>query len=653
MFGFLRHVGVRRLGVFGVRSFSAAVSDAGSKFRNVAIVAHVDHGKTTLVDALLESSGACQLNDRAMDSNDLEKERGITILSKVTSLKHGDTLVNLVDTPGHSDFSGEVERVLSMVDGICLVVDATDGPMPQTKYVLSKALQLDLKPIVVINKIDRPTARTDDVEIEVFDLFCSLDAKDHQLEYDVVYACGKAGWASRTNVPLDKVGDMEPNMLPLLDAIESEIPAPHVEHVAGEFRMLISILESDATVHLGKILQTGLIVSGEVRTGDKVKVIHPDGSPESDATVIKMFKRVGMQRYEIEHAVAGDIITLAGVSGASVADTICSENAVHHGALDAPSLDPPTLSMWFSPNTSPFVGHPKHSGGTKLTAHAIKARLLQEAETNVAIQVSDDYKSLDGREAIEVHGRGEMQLGILIENMRREGFELGVSPPLPLFKHGEGNDVLEPVEEVQIDVEEQYAGGVIETVAARKGEMIDSVLNDDGTRNKLTFHIPSRGMIGLRSVLTELCRGDAIVNAIYLEYQKYKGAFAEVRKGVLVASHDGVATTYALGPLESRGELFISPTQQVYTGMVVGEHSKSNDLPVNVAKTKKLTNVRAAGKDDTVRLSPPRQMQLEDYIGYIQQDELVEVTPNDIRIRKSILDGSARRRPKSQKPIVQ
>jgi len=650
----LRSVVSRSIGFRSRNLFSPYIRFASTGHRNVAIVAHVDHGKTTLVDAVLRCATAGTdnatpaLNARVMDSNDLERERGITILSKVTSMTYADTNINIVDTPGHSDFGGEVERVLSMVDGICLVVDATDGPMPQTKFVLSKALKMNLTPIVVINKVDRPTARIEEVENEVFDLFCSLDANDTQMEYTTLYASGKEGWAE--NAMPDWTDETRTKtMSPLLDTIIKDIPTPRIDP-GPDFKMLVTIMESDTTVHLGKLLLTGRIYGGTCAPGQKVMVIKHTGEVlDGESTVVKMFKRVGTSRVEINEVEAGDIITLAGVADGKVADTILASNSADLTPIQGPVLDPPTISMMFSVNDSPFVGNPENSGGTKLTSQLLKDRLRKEAETNIAIRIYNESFSVDGRESVEVHGRGELQLGILIETMRREGFEISVSPPKALMKKSEDGKLLEPIEEVVIDVPDIHGGKTMEAVIARKGEMMDSVMSEDGLRSRLTFSIPSRGMIGLRGELTTMCRGDCIVNAVFLEYQLHRGKIGDIRKGVLIASAEGIATEYALTKLEARGELFIGPTEKVYMGMIVGEHSRSNDLEINVAITKKLTNVRAAGKDEYSRLQPPRKMNLENYLGYIAPDELVEVTPKAIRIRKSHLNPSLRKGPKASR----
>lgn len=620
----------------------------GDKFRNVAIVAHVDHGKTTLVDALLSSTDArTALNDRVMDSNDLERERGITILSKVTSMPHGNKTINLVDTPGHSDFSGEVERVLSMVDGICLVVCATEGPMPQTKYVLSKALGLGLLPIVVINKVDRPTARVAEVENEVFDLFCSLDASDEQLEYKTIYTSGKDGWSTRKLPDESELEGFKGDMTPLLDTIVATIPSPRVDESTPELRMLVSIMESDPSIHLGKLLLTGRILSGRIKTGDTVHVMNPDGTTvDSAASVIKLMKRVGTARYEIDGSSAGDIITIAGILDGRVGDTICAPAIANLGPLKAPKLDPATISMYFSVNDSPLAGSKEHSNGTKLTQQALNDRLRSEAFTNIAIQVARETRNIDGRESFEVHGRGEMQLGILIESMRREGFELGVSPPKALFIEDDDGQKLEPVEEITVDVPEDIAGKVMELIIARKGDLFDAALNEEGSRRKMSFHIPSRGMVGLRSEVTRMARGDCIVNSIFYKYEPHKGKIGDTRKGVILSSAAGTSTSYACAAAEPRGELFIEPGSEVYQGMIIGEHSRNEDIEVNITKTKKLTNIRAAGKDEAIRLTPPRVMTLEDAIGYINSDEIIEVTPASIRLRKSIL-GSVRKAKRS------
>ena len=472
------------------------------------------------MDALLKASqrdAHTNLNDREMDSDPLEKERGITILSKSTSINYDNCIINIVDTPGHTDFGGEVERVLSMVDGICLIVDATDGPMPQSKFVLMKALEKKLRPIVVINKIDRPTARIQEVENEIFDLFCSLNASDDQLEYPTVYAVGRDGWASLSLPSLTGSTSLsdhkfENEITPLLDTIVSTVPNPVPEN-GDEFRMLATIMESDPSVHLGKILLTGRVGSGEVHPGKKVVILSPEGENKGESTVVKLFKRVGTRRYEIDNAIAGDIVTVAGVAGARATDTLCALEEEHRGPVSGPKLDPPTISMYFSVNDSPLAGKPLFSDGTKLTSQLLQERLLKETESNVAISVSSAIP-VDNRDCYEVQGRGEMQLGILIENMRREGFELSVSPPRALMKKDENGKRLEPIEECTIDVAEEITGKVVDVLMHRKGEMIDTAGSEDGTRRKSVFKIPTRGVVGLRSELIRLARGDVVYHQL-------------------------------------------------------------------------------------------------------------------------------------------
>jgi len=627
----------------GLAQQESSFAEGASRIRNVAIVAHVDHGKTTLVDALLSSTEAkAKLNDRVMDSNDLERERGITILSKVTCMPHGDFTINLVDTPGHSDFSGEVERVLSMVDGICLVVCATEGPMPQTKYVLSKALKLGIQPVVVINKVDRPTARITEVENEVFDLFCNLEASDEQLEYKTLYSSAKDGWASASRPT--STAEMKPDMSPLLDTIVADLPGPEVASQDETFRMLVSIMESDPSVHMGKLLLTGRIASGSLRQGDKVRILKPSGdSLEDEMTVVRIMKRVGTVRYEIESTCAGDLVTLSGIVGGRVADTICEASALSMGPIPAPVLDPPTISMFFAVNDSPFAGDKEISGGTKMTTQVLRERLLKETETNVAIKLEPKSRVIDGRESFEVHGRGEMQLGILVESIRREGFELSVSPPKALFRKLQDGTVEEPIEELHIDVEEAVSGKIMEEVIGRKGFLKDSVPSEDGTRLKLVFEIPSRGLVGLRTKFIALTRGDMLMSTIFLEYQAHKGELGDARNGAIISTDEGVSTGYALTSAEARGVLFITPGQRVYTGMIIGEANRDQEVEFNVCKAKKLTNMRAAAKDENVKLTPPRIMNLEECMSFIQQDELVEVTPRGIRIRKSVLDPARRK----------
>ena len=594
--------------------------------RNVAIIAHVDHGKTTLIDVLLSQSGAFrtgqQVSERAMDSNDLERERGITILAKVTSLEWSDARINIVDTPGHADFGGEVERILSMVDGAILLVDAAEGPMPQTKFVLAKALARGLKPIVVINKIDKPDARPDFVLDAVFDLFAALDADDEQLDFPVLYGSAKEGWmAVEPEGPRETVG-------PLLDLVLSHVPEPEIEK--GAFRMLATTLEADP--FLGRLL-TGRVASGSVKANQTIRAISRDGSTVETFRASKVLAFRGLERQPIEIAEAGDIVTLSGMSEATVADTLC-DPAVNE-PIAAQPIDPPTLSMTFRINDGPYAGQE----GKKVQSRVIRERLLREAEGNVALQITEG----DDKDSFEVAGRGELQLGILIETMRREGFELTIGKPRVVYREGENGERLEPVEEVVIDVDDEFSGAVIEKLSGRKGDM-QEMKPSGGGRTRLVFHVPTRGLIGYQPELLSDTRGTAILNRLFHAYEPWRGEIAGRRTGVLLSNSQGEAVAYALYNLQDRGPMMISPGAKVYHSMIVGEHTRGNDLEVNVLKGKQLTNIRAAGKDDAVRLTPPRRLTLEQSIAYIADDELVEVTPAAIRLRKAVLDPHKRKR---------
>ena len=600
--------------------------------RNIAIIAHVDHGKTTLVDRLLQESGTFrahqQVAERAMDSNDLERERGITILAKCTSVVWKDTRINIVDTPGHADFGGEVERVLSMVDGVLLLVDAAEGPMPQTKFVLGKALRLGLRPIVVINKVDRPDQRADEVHDEVFDLFAALDANEDQLDFPTLFASAKDGWTS-TDGPEAGLPE-EKTMAPLFELICEHVTAPDV-NPEGAFSMLATTLERDA--HLGRLL-TGRIMAGRVRANQPVKALSRDGKVVEQTKVTKILAFRGLERESLETAEAGDIVTLAGFSKATVADTLCDE-AVNE-AIAAQPIDPPTLAMTFSVNDSPLAGQE----GTKVTTRMIEERLLREAEGNVAIQI----KQLPSKDAFEVAGRGELQLGVLIETMRREGYEVAVARPRVLLKEDpETGKKLEPVEEVVIDLDEEFSGAVVETLSRRKADLIE-MKNAGIGRQRLVFHAPSRSLIGYHGDFLTDTRGTGIMNRLFHGYAPYKGEIESRRNGVLVSLEQGTAVAYALWNLEDRGKFFISPGEKVYGGMVLGEHNRPMDLEVNPLKAKQLTNIRAAGKDDAILLTPPTRLSLEQALTYIADDELVEVTPASIRLRKRHLDPHVRKR---------
>jgi GTP-binding protein len=596
--------------------------------RNIAIIAHVDHGKTTLVDALLKQSGAFRQNQKvesqALDSNDLERERGITILAKCTSILWGDTRINIVDTPGHADFGGEVERILNMVDGAIVLVDAAEGPLPQTKFVVSKALKQGLRPIVVINKIDRPDERHNAVLNEVFDLFASLDAGDEQLDFPVLYGSGREGWMAR-----DPAGPRT-DLAPLFELILSHVPLPAVEE--GPFRLLATTLEADP--YLGRVL-TGRIRSGSVRPNQTIKALHRDGSLIETARITKVLAFRGLERTGVDLAEAGDIVAIAGITQATVADTLC-DPAVET-ALPAQPIDPPTIAMLFRINDGPFAGQE----GDKVQSRVIRDRLMREAERNVAIRVSE---LPDTKDAYEVAGRGELQLGILIETMRREGFELTVSRPrVVLTTDPETGQKLEPVEEVIIDVDEQHSGVVVQKLSERRAELID-MRPSGGGRRRLVFRAPTRGLIGYQGELLTDTRGTAVLNRLFHGYAPYKGEIAGRRTGVLISNAAGEATAYSLFYLQDRGAMIIEPQTRVYEGMIVGQHTRDNDLIVNVIQGKKLSNVRAAGKDENMILTPPMRLTLERALSYIQDDELVEITPKSIRLRKRWLDPNERKK---------
>jgi GTP-binding protein len=594
--------------------------------RNVAIIAHVDHGKTTLVDQLFRQSGTFRDNqrveERAMDSNDLEKERGITILAKCTSVEWQGTRINIVDTPGHADFGAEVERILSMVDGVILLVDAAEGPMPQTKFVTGKALSLGLRPIVVVNKIDRPDARPAEVLDEVFELFLNLEANDEQLDFPVLYASGRAGYAGLE----DSV--REGDLTPLFQKIVGHIPAPGLDP-EGEFKMLATLLDRDP--FLGRIL-TGRIESGRLTVNMPIKALDVDGKPVEDGRATKVFAFRGLERVPVEQAEAGDIIAIAGLMKATVSNTI-AEPAVAT-PITARPIDPPTLAMSFAVNDSPYAGR----DGDKVQSRVIRERLEREAETNVAIRVSVAHDN----DSFEVAGRGELQLGVLIETLRREGFELSISRPRVLFQDGPSGRE-EPYETVVVDVDDEFSGTVVEKMALRKAEMTD-MRPSGGGKTRLTFSAPSRGLIGYHGEFLSDTRGTGIMNRLFEKYGPYKGPITGRQNGVLISMEKGKAVAYALNALEDRGVLFISPGEDLYEGMVIGENAKPQDLEVNPLKSKQLTNFRASGKDEGIRLTPPRRMSLEQAIAYIQEDELVEVTPKVIRIRKRFLDPHERKR---------
>lgn len=599
-----------------------------TQIRNIAIIAHVDHGKTTLVDQLLRQSGTFRDNqsvaERVMDSNDLEKERGITILAKCTSVSWNDTRINIVDTPGHADFGGEVERVLSMVDGVILLVDAAEGPLPQTKFVLTKALARGVRPIVVINKVDRGDARPDEVVNEVFDLFAALGANDEQLDFPLLYASGRQGWC------VEELGQTGENLHGLFDLIVRHVPAPDVDQDAP-FAMLATILESDP--YLGRIL-TGKIYGGQAKVNMAVKALRLDGSAVEQARLTKLLAFQGIKRVPIEEAMAGDIICVAGLVEATVSDTI--GDVALTAPVDSTPVDPPTMAITVTVNDSPFAGQE----GTKVTSRLIRDRLLAEAESNVAITV----KETEAKDAFEVGGRGELQLGVLIETMRREGFELSVSRPRVLLRqNAETGQMEEPVEEVVVDVDEEYSGVVVEKISQRKGEMQDMRPSGAG-KTRIIFFAPSRGLIGYQGEFLTDTRGTGIINRLFHGYIPYKGDIPGRRNGALISTDIGESVAYAIFNLQDRGIMFIKPQDKVYAGMIVGEHTRDNDLEINVLKGKQLTNIRAAGKDEAIRLVPPKLMSLEEMIAYIEDDELVEVTPKSLRLRKKLLDSNERKK---------
>ena len=594
--------------------------------RNIAIIAHVDHGKTTLVDVLLKQSGTFRDNEkvseRAMDSGELEQERGITITAKPTSVEWKGTRINIVDTPGHADFGGEVERILSMVDGVLLLVDAAEGAMPQTKFVTGKALKLGLKPIVVVNKVDKPEQRAYEVQDEIFDLFSALDASDDQLDFQTIFASAKNGWAT------DTPEGAQDNMDIIFDTILEHVPAP-TTIMDEPFSMLATTLEADP--FLGRIL-TGRVHSGTAKMGMSIKAMNGDGEVVETGRVSKLLAFRGLDRVPTDEAHSGDLIAIAGLTKATVADTLCD------AAVDAPltsqPVDPPTLSMMFAVNDSPLAG----TEGSKVTSRMIRDRLHAEAEGNVALRITDS----EANDAFDVAGRGELQLGVLIEQMRREGFELTVSRPRVVMQEVDG-ERMEPLEEVTVDVDEEFSGIVVEALSLRKGQMKE-MKPSGGGKTRLVFHVPARGMIGyLGEFLTET-RGTGIMARMFHSYVPYSGKLPGRRNGVLISNCAGATVPYALFNLEGRGPLFIGAQVKVYEGMIIGEHSRPGDLEVNPLKGKQLTNVRSSGTDEAVRLTTPRRMSLEQMISYIQDDEQVEVTPKNVRMRKRALDPNVRKR---------
>ncbi|MBT4889611.1 MAG: translational GTPase TypA [Rhodospirillales bacterium] len=599
-----------------------------TELRNIAIIAHVDHGKTTLVDQLLKHSGTFRDNqkveERAMDSNDLERERGITILAKCTSVDWKGTRINIVDTPGHADFGGEVERILSMVDGVLLLVDAAEGAMPQTKFVLTKALQIGLKPILVINKVDKHDARPFEVQDEVFDLFSVLEASDDQLDFQTIFASAKNGWAD------DEPDGAQENMDALFKQILDCVPVP-TEDKTGAFSMLATMLDADP--FLGRVL-TGRVHTGTVKINTSLKALSVDGKVIETGRITKLLSFRGLERVPVNEAHAGDLVAIAGLSVATVADTLCDPSITE--PLVAQPIDPPTLAMTFSINNSPLAG----TEGSKVTSRVIRDRLLRESEGNVAIRITETQD----KDAFEVAGRGELQLGVLIEQMRREGFELTISRPRVLFQDDpETGQRMEPVEEVMIDVDEEFSGAVVESMSTRKAEMTD-LRPGGGGKIRITFLAPSRGLIGYHGQFLTETRGTGIMNKVFHGYVPYKGPIVGRRSGVLISNSTGKTVAYALWNLEERGVMFVPGGVKTYTGMLIGENNRPGDLEVNPLKAKQLTNIRASGTDENIRLTPPRKMSLEQALAYIDDDELVEVTPDNIRLRKRHLDPHERKR---------
>ena len=600
-----------------------------SKLRNIAIIAHVDHGKTTLIDSIMKQTGMFrenqQVNERLMDSGDLEKERGITILAKPTSITWKDVRINIIDTPGHADFGGEVERVLGMADGVIILIDAAEGPMPQTKFVLGKALAQGLRPIVVINKVDRQDTRSEEVVDEVFDLFVALDANDKQLDFPIMYAAGREGWSVKN------LTDTRENLHPLLDLILEHVKEPEVD-LSQPFAMLATLLDSDP--YLGRCL-IGRVVHGSAKVNDQVKSINLAGDQIEVGRLTKLFTFRGADRVPVDKVTAGDIICIAGLTLTSVADTICNPEVTE--PLRSTPIDPPTMSVTITVNDSPFAG----IEGKKVTSTAIRERLLAEAETNVAITFEEN----DKKDAFQIGGRGELQIGVLIEQMRREGFELTVSRPRVLFKTDENGSQMEPIEEVIIDVDDEFTSSVVDGMNQRKAEMKDMRAAGAG-KTRLTFLAPSRGLIGYQNKFLTDTKGTGVINRIFSKYDSFKGRIIGRKYGTLISTNTGTAVAYAIFNLQDRGTMFIGHQTPVYAGMIVGEHTRDNDLEINVLKGKQLTNVRASGTDEAVKLSAPRRMSLEEMMAYINEDELLEVTPKSLRLRKRFLAAIDRKRNK-------
>ena len=598
-----------------------------SKLRNIAIIAHVDHGKTTLIDSLMKQTGMFRENqnvdERLMDSGDLEKERGITILAKPTSIVWKDVRINIIDTPGHADFGGEVERVLGMADGVIILADAAEGPMPQTKFVLGKALAQNLRPIVLINKVDRHDARSEEVVNEVFDLFVALDASEEQLDFPILYAAGREGWC------VENLEDPRENLHPLLDLILNHVEEPQVD-LLKPFAMLATLLDADP--YLGRCL-IGRVINGSAKVNDQVKSINLSGSQIETGRLTKLFTFRGADRVPVDQVTAGDIICIAGLAVTSVADTICNPEVTE--PLISTPIDPPTMSVTITVNDSPFAG----ADGNRVTSTLIRERLLAEAETNVAITFEEN----DQKDAFEIGGRGELQIGVLIEQMRREGFELSVSRPRVLYKVSENGARTEPIEEVIIDVDDEYTSTVVDGMNQRKAEMQDMRSSGAG-KTRLTFLAPSRGLIGYQNKFLTDTKGTGVINRLFNKYDNYKGSIVGRKYGALISTDTGSAAAYAIFNLQDRGTMFIGHQSKVYGGMVVGEHSRDNDLEINVLKGKQLTNVRASGSDQAIILTPPRKMTLEQMMAYMADDELLEVTPMSLRLRKKILLPHLRKR---------
>ena len=595
--------------------------------RNIAIIAHVDHGKTTLIDTMMKQSGVFRENqsveERLMDSGDLEKERGITILAKPTSIDWKETTLNIIDTPGHADFGGEVERVLGMADGVILLVDASEGPMPQTKFVLGKALKQDLRPIVVINKVDKQDSRVNEVVDEVFDLFVALEANEEQLDFPILYSSGRDGWCVKD------LKNSKDNLEPLFDLIIDYVPSPNVDK-NKPFAMLASLLDFDP--YLGRCL-IGKVLQGSVKVNENVKVLNLENLKVENGRLTKLLRFQGTKKIPIEEVFAGDIICIAGLNKASVSDTICNET-INNALLSTP-IDPPSMAITITVNDSEFAG----TEGKKVTSTLIRSRLLAEAETNVAVTFSEN----ETKDAFEIGGRGELQLGVLIETMRREGYEVNVSRPRVLFKKNDDGSKLEPFEEVTIDVDDDYSSAVIDSMNQRKSELKEMKSGGKG-KTRLIFKAPSRGLIGYQNQFLTETKGTGVLNRVFDAYDKFKGEIKGRRNGVLIATDKGEAVAFALFNLQSRGSMFVEPKTKVYKGMIVGEHNRDNDLEVNVLKGKKLTNVRASGTDQAVILTPPRKMTLEQMMAYMADDELLEVTPKSLRLRKKILLSHLRKR---------